>query len=115
MDVGNLAKLEALLFTSPEPVSPGEIARAADMSESEVRKYLKILTREFDKKSHGIQVKEYNDRYFFVTKPEFSSYIKSLHNKPGSIRLSQAALETLAIIAYKQPITRAEIEEIRGG
>ena len=107
------AEIEALIFASDEPVSIDELSRLLDISTNEVKKNIETLEKRYQDEGQGIFLKEYSGGFLFVTKPEFSSIIKDMHNKKMS-RLSQAALETLAIIAYKQPVTRAEIEEIRG-
>lgn len=114
MNVEYLAKIEALLFTSDEPVPLQDLARVIGLSSKKTREYIEVLIKEYEKDSHGIEIKEYDESYLFVTKPVYEDEIKNLHNKSNSLRLTQAALETLAIIAYKQPVTRAEIEEIRG-
>lgn len=108
-----LATIEALIFASDEPVSIEEISRALAIPFIEVKEALDQLYTAYLDKRHGIYLKEYNGRYLFVTKPEYASIIREMHSKKVT-RLTPAALETLAIIAYKQPITRAEIEEIRG-
>ena len=108
-----LASIEALIFASDEPVSLEEISRALGVKFIAAREALDQLCTAYQDKKHGICLKEYNGRYIFVTKPEYASVIKEMHRKRIT-RLTPAALETLAIIAYKQPITRAEIEEIRG-
>ncbi|NLM97265.1 MAG: SMC-Scp complex subunit ScpB [Halanaerobiaceae bacterium] len=107
------AVIEALIFASDEPVSIEELSRVLEVSAAEIQKTIEILEKRYQDESHGIFLKEYSGGYLFVTKPGYSSIIKDMHNKKVS-RLSQAALETLAIIAYKQPVTRVEIEEIRG-
>lgn len=108
-----IATIEALIFASDEPVSIEEISRILAVSVRDVKEALDELYTAYLDKKHGIYLKEYNGRYIFVTKPEYASVIKEMHQKRIT-RLTPAALETLAIIAYKQPITRAEIEEIRG-
>ncbi|MFW6306699.1 MAG: SMC-Scp complex subunit ScpB [Bacillota bacterium] len=107
------AHIEALIFASDEPVSVDELSKILEMRKSEVRRSIIEIQEIYEKKNHGFYLKEYSNGYLFVTKPEFTTFIKSMHNKKVT-NLSQAALETLAIIAYKQPVTRAEIEEIRG-
>lgn len=114
MDVRKLAELEALLFASDESITLQDLSRASGLKSKELLEYLKVLQKEYDKESHGLTIKKYNDSYLITTKPEHVTAIQELHKKGPITRLSQAALETLAIIAYKQPVTRAEIEEIRG-
>ena len=115
MDVNNIAAIEALLFTAEEPVSVTEIADTIDMTLSETREYIEVLKKEYNnKKFHGIKLLEVENSYIFATKSHLAPYVKKLHNITKITSLSQAALETLAIIAYKQPVTRATIEKIRG-
>ena len=115
MNVNNLAAVEALLFTAPEPLSPEEMATTVDVTIEEMKEMIQVLENEYNnKKSHGIQLREYNGNFIFVTKEHLAPYIKKLHDTPPRDNLSDAAMETLAIIAYKQPITRTEIEQIRG-
>ncbi len=115
MDVNKIAGIEALLFTAEEPVSITEIADTIDMTISEVKDYIKVLKKEYNqKKFHGIKLIKYDNSYIFGTKSHLAPYIKKLHDITNVTNLSQAALETLAIIAYKQPVTRSVIEEIRG-
>ena len=115
MDVNKVAAVEALLFTAEKPVALVDIANTIDVTIEETREYLDRLGREYNqKKSHGIKLEQYEDSYIFVTKSHLAPYIKKLHDVSQRKRLTQASLETLAIIAYKQPVTRSEIEEIRG-
>ncbi len=107
------AEIESLIFSAEEPVSAAELSRLLNKSKSEVKKTIKEISDYYQGDSHGFYLKEYSSGFLFVTKAEFSSIIRDMHNKKVT-KLTQAALETLAIIAYKQPITRAEIEEIRG-
>ncbi|MFP4017339.1 MAG: SMC-Scp complex subunit ScpB [Halanaerobiales bacterium] len=107
------AEIEALIFSAEEPVSIGELSRLLEVSKAIIRSNIKDIADSYQTDNHGIYLKEYSSGYMFVTKADYASIIREMHNKRVT-RLSQAALETLAIIAYKQPITRGEIEEIRG-
>ncbi len=113
MDANILATLEAVIFSAEEPVSLEELADIIELSTGELGKYLEVLSNEYMDEKHGFYLKEYDQSYIFLTKPPFHAVIQEMHSKKIT-RLSQAALETLAIIAYKQPVTRAEIEDIRG-
>lgn len=108
-----MAKIEVLIFAAEEPVNIKELSNTLEVSKREIEDALEILIDEYNQDKHGFYLKKYNDGYLFVSKSEYSSIIKDMHNKKV-YSLSSAALETLAIIAYKQPVTRAEIEEIRG-
>lgn len=114
MNCDKLALIEALIFTSEEPLSHTELADMTKETKKDIKEYIKVLKEEYNKKSHGIELKEYNNSYIFALKTELIPSFKDLKIKSSSLNLTQAALETLAIIAYKQPVTRGEIEEIRG-
>lgn len=115
MDKDNLKPLiEAIIFTSDHPIS---LDRIMDVLEGErredVRATLKELMEEYQSSNRGFTIVEVAEGYQLRTRPEFSAWIKRLF-KTGYQRLSKASMETLAIIAYKQPIVRSEIEDIRG-
>ena len=111
-DVRELANaLECLLFVSGGALKPEEIATALGVEPSLVPEVVSELERALE--GRGLMVEEVAGGYRLVTRPEYAEYVKRLR-PPRRERLSRAALETLAIIAYKQPITRAEIEHIRG-
>ncbi len=106
--------IEALVFASSEPVRLREIAGILGINEHTVRNLLDDLMNEYREKQRGIQITQVAGGYQFVTNPEYADFIKKMKKIPRYTPLSQAALETLAIIAYKQPVTRAEIEALRG-
>lgn len=108
-----LGALECLLFVAHEPLSVKRLAEILELKEAEVEELLDMLSREYEKSGRGIQLVEVAGGYQVCTRPEFAAYVEKLY-KPQAQALSRAALETLAIIAYKQPITRAEVEQIRG-
>jgi segregation and condensation protein B len=108
--------LEAILFASDEPVPVDRLADAAgdEVSVDQVREALRALAAEYDAGGRAFTVQEVAGGWQLFTRPEFSKYLKKLLKARSEARFTQAALETLAIIAYKQPVTRAEIEDIRG-
>lgn len=106
--------IESLLFVSGEPLEIKQIASIIECSISFTRELLGEMAKLYDGKSRGIKIININDSYSLVTKPENSDYIEKLLGNNSRQSLSQAALETLAIVAYKQPITRIDIDEIRG-
>jgi segregation and condensation protein B len=109
------AIVEGLLFAAgDEGLSLQQIAAVLEMEEEQVRTIIHMLKDEYDKQKRGIQLVELAGVFQLATRKEHAPYLKKLVESPSSTSLSQAALETLAIIAYRQPITRAEIEEIRG-
>jgi segregation and condensation protein B len=106
---------ESLLFAAgDEGLSLKQIAHVLEVEENQVREIMDSLMEDYNTGSRGIMAVELAGTFQLVTKKEFSPYLKKLVESPSAASLSQAALETLAIIAYRQPITRTEIEEIRG-
>jgi len=107
--------VEALLFASgDEGLSLKQLVTVLDLEEQEVVEIMKDLEKGYREKERGIELVEVAGHYQLTTKKEHAPYLKRLVETPANTSLSQAALETLAIIAYRQPITRAEVEEIRG-
>jgi segregation and condensation protein B len=106
--------VEALLFSSSRPVREVEIAEAVEASPEAVAEALASLAQEADVPARGIRLERVAAGWRFVTRPEFDSLLRRFHEVTERSRLSLAALETLAIIAYRQPITLPEIQEIRG-
>jgi len=104
--------IESLLFVAEKPISTKEIADATGVMLGEIQKHLKDIEEDFREK--GIRLIRKGEYFSFVTAPENAKEVSLLLNEELRHDLSQAALETLAIIAYKQPLTRSEIEEIRG-
>ena len=106
--------LESLLFVSDEPLTVQQFRSILEAEEPEaIRKALDELMEEFDLRGGGFELRQVAGGYQFRTRSEYSEWVKKLL-KPSPARLSRAALETLAIIAYKQPIIRADVEHIRG-
>lgn len=108
--------MESLLFAAgDEGLTMKQIAAVLELDEVEVAEIVQELTLELNgDQKRGITVVQLAGTFQLATKKENSIYLKKLVESPSTSTLSQAALETLAIIAYKQPITRAEIEDIRG-
>ncbi|GAB4336760.1 MAG: SMC-Scp complex subunit ScpB [Dehalococcoidia bacterium] len=104
--------IEALLFVSDEPQTLGALARAAGVGEGAARRALRTLAADYE--ARGLRLQEDGERFQLVTAPAYAPYVARLLGVGNVPRLSRAALETLSIIAYKQPCTRAEIEAIRG-
>lgn len=109
------AVLEGLLFiTGDEGVTAEQAATALDITPELAAEYFDELMEEYTDDNRGIEIANYAGTYRFLSKAFVFDYAKRLFQITKTAQLSQAALETLAIIAYKQPITRVEIEEIRG-
>ncbi|MDR7075226.1 segregation and condensation protein B [Neobacillus niacini] len=108
--------LESLLFASgDEGLTLKHVAEVLEVEELKASEIIEELKQVYEKDiNRGIMIVELAGTYQLATKKENAAYLKRLVDSPNTSTLSQAALETLAIIAYKQPITRAEIEEIRG-
>jgi segregation and condensation protein B len=112
LPMGMPAILEALLFVSAEPVSLSQLAVVLELPASEVEKGLKQL--ECDLATRGLRVQNHAGRFQLTTASETSEIIERFLGLEATSRLSRAALETLAIVAYQQPVTRPYIEGIRG-
>lgn len=107
--------VEATLFASQTPLTPAEIARAdGELSADVVREAIQALRDAYEEGERSFQIYELGDGFQILTRPEFAPYLERFDSVPRSPYLSGAALETLAIIAYRQPIGRIEIEEVRG-
>ncbi len=106
--------IESLLFVTGESLKVAEMANILECSIEFTRELVNELSVRYEEEHRGIKIIVTNDEYQFVTKPCNSEYIQKLLKTNVRQSLSQASLETLAIVAYKQPITRVEIEEIRG-
>lgn len=104
--------VEAILFASGEPVSIKDIARALNTDEKSAGEIINSLREKC--RQRGIEIIYIEDCVQMCTNPKYFSYIKSVCNLPKKKTLSFAMLETLAVIAYKQPVTKSEIEAIRG-
>jgi len=103
--------LEALIFASDHPQKPNELAKAASANVKEVRELLEALKTEYQPR--GIQLDEVAGGWIFRTSAAYAPFVRDL-TKQKPVRLTRAQLETLAILAYRQPVTRPEIDDIRG-
>lgn len=109
------AVIEGLLFISGEEgVTIEEITEIVEKSFEEVKQLLKELALDYQKEDRGIRLEIFGKRFKLTTKKEHKSYYEKFVSEVDNPNLSQAALETLAIIAYNEPITRVEVDEIRG-
>ncbi len=109
-----ISVIESLLFVSGEALSLKEIANILKISSNYAKELLELLSSEYEKSNRGIKLININNSFQLVTKPQNSDYIQELIKGNTRQTLSQASLEALAIVAYKQPITRIDIDEIRG-
>jgi len=109
-----LAALEALLFVSDGPVEIPTLTKALGQSSDVIFGALQTLNQTYLEQQSGLRVQEYNGKFQLVTHAPFAALIETYLSLDLSTKLSAAALETLAIIAYRQPLTRAQIEGVRG-
>jgi segregation and condensation protein B len=111
----NLPMLEALLLSTHHPLTAGRLAELLDLETTKpVRRAIKALNEAYTSGGRAFRVEQVAGGYQIVTLPEFGDILKKLHQREADAKLTNPALETLAIIAYKQPILRADIEAIRG-
>ncbi len=107
--------VETLLFITDRPVKPSRLADVIENTDArKIREIINELKDEYTVRGSALQIVEIGGGFQMSTKPEYGRWVRRLYNEKMTTRLSNAALETLAIIAYKQPITRAEMEAIRG-
>jgi segregation and condensation protein B len=106
--------LEALLFSSPRPVSEKDLADVLGATREALSEALAILGSESEAPGRGIRLEQVAGGWRLTTRPEFDALLRKFHEVTERSRLSLAALETLAIIAYRQPITLPEVQDIRG-
>lgn len=106
--------IELLIFSSGEPINISSIKEITGFPEEEIKLLLDELIMEYEARNGGIVIKEIAGGYQMITNPQYAGWVKKIKKNINQVRLSMAALETLAIIAYKQPIIKAEIEQIRG-
>ena len=108
------AIIEAMLFAAGREVSVKEITNVLELGAEDIDKIILKIKTEYDARNSGLEIIKVDDSYQMCTKKEYYEYVYSVIDKRSKPKLSQAALETLAIIAYNPRITRAEIEAIRG-
>ncbi len=109
-----LGIIEALIFVSGDPVPIKRLEEVLEITEEEIREAILVLMERYTEVHSSIQILEVAGGFQLRTRPQFSEYVNKFLERKRKTTLSGPALETLAIIAYKQPITRAEIEAIRG-
>ncbi|RJO64143.1 MAG: SMC-Scp complex subunit ScpB [Candidatus Omnitrophota bacterium] len=110
---GIRSAIEALLFVSEKPLTIEQIKKTLGVDADLARQSIDSLRAEYELSKRGIRVYEVAGGFRMISAPDFSVFLKKLHKGAQSDKLSKPALETLAIIAYKQPVTRLEIESLR--
>lgn len=111
-DICNI--IEAILFVAGEPVSIGDLAGALELSEMETMHAVEKMQRQYDLNRRGVTLKRYGDHVRMETRPEYAAYVERLLQPVQRQSLSQTVMETLAVIAYRQPATKGEVEQVRG-
>ena len=112
---GRLARLEAVLFLAREPLGSRKLAQLAGLADgTKARTLVRALNRRYDAEGSAFRVEEVAGGFQLMTRPKFAPWLRRLHAAPVEVRLSAPAMETLAVVAYRQPVLRAEIEAIRG-
>ena len=114
MEINYEAQIEAILFTMGESVEITKIAKALELKPGEVKKIVKSMQEKMNDSSRGTKIIELDGAYQMCTKPEMYEALIRVAKQPRKQVLTDVLMETLSIIAYKQPITKAEIEKIRG-
>lgn len=109
-----IAIIEALLFAHGDPITPEKLSEASGIDLETTVKLIDQLERRYNVQESGLQVIRLNDGFQITTRPEYSGYIKSALETRKQQPLSQAAMETLSIVAYNQPVTKAFVEQVRG-
>jgi segregation and condensation protein B len=106
--------IEAVLFSSGDPVSINRIAEALELDVPTASKMLQNLIDDFNSRNSGVQIVRLDNNYQMCTNPEYAEYVRSVMDMRRNTPLSQAGMEVLAIVAYNQPVTKAFVEQIRG-
>lgn len=106
--------IESLLFVAGRPLELNELRKLLPLEQARLREAVASLAEECERQGRGIRVQRMGDSVQFVSAPENARFVASLLGLPTQVKLTTAALETLAVVAYRQPITRSQIEFIRG-
>lgn len=115
MDNKNIScAIEGILFAAGEPVKASKLAAVLEIDITEVEEAVKLLKYNYDTELRGLMIIEIDDGYQLCSRPEYYAYIQEILGEQRRQALSNAAMEALAIIAYKQPMTRGQVEYIRG-
>lgn len=108
------AAIESLLFVSGRPLAQNELRKLLDTDDTHLAKGLQTLEQQLDQQERGIRLQRLGEQVQLVTAPANARYIAALLGLPMTAKLTAAALETLAVISYRQPVTRTQIEAVRG-
>ncbi len=108
------AAIESVLFVSGRPLERAELRKLLNIDDSELAGGLQALAESLESQGRGIRLQRLGEQVQLVTAPENARYVAALLGLPMTARLTAAAMETLAVVSYRQPITRAQIEAVRG-
>lgn len=112
---GPMARLEAVLLVAPAALAARKLAQFAALADpGEVRRLVEALDAAYERDGSAFRIEQVADGYRLLTRPEFAPWLDRMHQRQATQRLSPPALETLTVVAYRQPITRADLEAIRG-
>ena len=114
MERQNECIIEALLFAVGEPVSADQIAKVLEVETKEAIEAVEVLKERYDREHRGMQILRLENAFQMTTRPEYYPNVQKMYRSGQKITLSETQMETLAIIAYKQPVTKQEIADIRG-
>mgnify|MGYP002732731048 CR=1 FL=1 len=114
VDAETRGKIEAILFVAGEPVVVQEMAKALEIEDAELDRALTLLADQYDYEQRGFCIKRFGKHVQLATRAMYAPWVEKLLQPVQKQSLSQAAMETLAVVAYRQPVTRAEVELIRG-
>ncbi|MBQ1749312.1 MAG: SMC-Scp complex subunit ScpB [Lachnospiraceae bacterium] len=109
-----ISGIEGILFAMGDAVTVAELSKALDLPAEECKAMVESLAQQYKEENRGIQIIKINDGYQMCTSKEVYEYLIKLAKQPKKYVLTEVLLETLSIVAYKQPVTKAEIEKIRG-
>ena len=109
-----ISGIEGILFAMGDAVTVAELSKALDLPAEECKAMVESLAQQYKEENRGIQIIKINDGYQMCTSKEVDEYLIKLAKQPKKYVLTEVLLETLSIVAYKQPVTKAEIEKIRG-
>lgn len=110
----SVALVEAILFATPEPVRPRDIAAAFGVTADDAEDAIERLRAAYDERDSGVEVRRVGDAFRIYTRSDLADGVGHFANRSRVGKLSKPALETLAVVAYRQPVTRGEISRIRG-
>lgn len=105
---------EVLLTASPEPLTQGRFNQSLKRDDVNLDEVVAVLMRRFEDQQRPVEIVAVAGGYQLVTRAEYEPYLKRLFHRTGKLGLTRAALETMAVVAYRQPVTRAEVEQVRG-